>query len=207
MSQVLQKKVLVLNKTWAPMGVVTLQRAIVMLFSEYSDGTPKAKVIEPESYAQMTWSDWSKLRPLATDEVLQTASLSFRIPEIILLSRYEKLPKPKYHFSRRTLYKRDNLQCQYCGKKFNSSELTVDHVLARSKGGLTTWENCVCACVPCNSRKGSRTLQECGMKLIRQPKKPKLSLFKFDTVKPLDSWKSLVDAAYWNVELENDNKT
>lgn len=109
------KKCLVLNKNWTPVGTVTLQRAIIMLFSTYNDGTPKARIIEPGTFQTFTWEDWGKIAPLVDDEKIAAANLFFRIPEIILLSRYEKLPRPKIHFSRRTLYKRDKLTCQYCG--------------------------------------------------------------------------------------------
>lgn len=178
-----------------------------MLFSTYEDdGQPKARIIEPESYAALTWEDWSKLKPLATDEKIASANMFFRIPEIILLSRYEKLPKPKVQFSRRTLYKRDRMTCQYCGCQPGGEELTIDHVTPRSKGGETTWENCVLACVKCNRRKADKTLQESGLKLIKHPKKPEVALFKYDTVKPVKSWQAFLGECYWNVELRNDNK-
>src|SRR5437870_761778 len=112
-----RNRCLVLNKNWAPVGTVTLERAIIMLFSTYANNEPKARVIEPSSYQAFTWDDWSKLKPELTDEVIRSANMAFKIPEIILLSRYEKLPKPKVHFSRRTLYKRDDMTCQYCGCK------------------------------------------------------------------------------------------
>lgn len=91
--------VLVLNKSWNPIGTISLQEAIVKLFSEYEDGTPKAKIIEPSSYQMVTWDDWSKLKPEATDEVIRAANISFRIPEVILLTKFEKLPQPRVHFS------------------------------------------------------------------------------------------------------------
>jgi 5-methylcytosine-specific restriction endonuclease McrA len=200
-----QNRVLVLNKNWTAVGTVSLQRAIVMLFSEYADGTPKAKIIEPESYQQMTWADWSKLKAGADDEVIRTANLSVRIPEVILLSKYEKLPRPKLHFSRRTLYKRDNYTCQYCYKRFGSEELTIDHVLPRAQGGVTSWENCSLACVNCNAKKANRTPKQAGMKLLTKPVKPKMNVFKADMVKPIKSWQAFIDTAYWNVELQNEN--
>lgn len=200
----LSRPVLVLNKKWTPVGTVSLQRAITMLWSEYSDGTPKAKIIEPESYQQMSWDDWSKLKPSATDEVIKAANISFRIPEVIQLSRYEKLPQPKVHFSRRTLYKRDHYTCQYCLKRPGSEELTIDHVVPRAQGGETSWTNCVLACIECNSRKANRTPDQASMKLHTVPKKPRVTLFKSD-LKPVKSWEAFVGAAYWSVELENQN--
>jgi 5-methylcytosine-specific restriction endonuclease McrA len=199
------KKCLVLNKNWTPVGTVTLQRAIIMLFSEYDDGTPKAKIIEPDTYQTFTWEDWSKFKPLATDESIAAANVAFKIPEIILLSRYEKLPKPKVHFSRRTLYKRDKMTCQYCGAQPGSEELTIDHVTPRAQGGLTTWENCVLACVECNRKKADRTPKQARMKLLSEPKKPDLNSFRYDTIRPVKSWESFIGTAYWSVPLGDAN--
>lgn len=193
--------VLVLNKNWTAVGTVPLQRAIIMLFSEYKSGEPKARIIEHPSFQTFTWADWSRLRPSATDEAIKAANISFRIPEIILLSRYEKLPQPKVHFSRRTLYKRDGNQCQYCGCKPGTEELTIDHVLPKSKGGLTTWDNCVLACVACNAKKADRTPDQAKMKLLTVPKKPKINLFKCDFTRPIKSWEAFLGAAYWNVGI------
>lgn len=204
---ILQKrKCLVLNKNWTPIGTVSLENAITKVFSTYKDGTPKAYIIEPESYQALTWEDWAKLQPNVDEEKISTVNMVFRIPEIIVLSKYEKLPKPKVHFSRRTLYKRDKMQCQYCGCKPGTEELTIEHVVPRSKGGLTTWENCVLACVPCNRKKADKTLAQAGMKLLKEPKKPDLSLYRFETYKPVKSWQAFLGEMYWSVQLENDNQ-
>lgn len=200
------RKVLVLNKNWTPVGTITLQDAITKVFSTYDDGTPKARIIEPETFQLFTWEDWSKLRPLATDEKIAASNMFFKIPEIILLSKFEKLPKPKVHFSRRTLYKRDRMMCQYCGSTPGSEELTIDHVLPRAQGGLTTWENCVLACVDCNRTKANRTPKQANMMLRTVPKKPDPKFFRFDTIKPVKSWETFLGEAYWTVELENDEK-
>jgi len=199
------RRCLVLNKSWTPVGTVSLQRAVIMLFSQYGNGDPKARIIEPESYQTFTWDDWAKLQPLATDEFIQGANMAFKVPEIILLTRYERLPQPKVHFSRRTLYKRDNMTCQYCGGRPGSSELTIDHVNPRSKGGLTTWENCLLACVDCNARKANRTPAEANMVMLSIPKKPRVHLFRYDTIKPVKSWEAFLWQAYWNVGIgDND---
>ena len=201
MSVLTKNRCLVLNKSWTPVGTVNLERAIIMLFSTYENGVPKARVIDPESYQTMTWDDWSKLKPLATDEVIRGANVMFKIPEVILLSRYDKLPNPKVHFSRRNLFKRDGQICQYCQKKFPAPELTIDHVNPRSRGGLTSWENCVLACVDCNSKKANRTPEEAGMKLRKQPKKPHGKLIRYDGLKRVKSWEAFLGEAYWNVGI------
>lgn len=200
-----QRKCLVLNKNWRPIAAISLEDAICKVYSSYEDGTPKARIIEPESYQTFTWEDWSKLKPAIDEDTIASANFVFRIPEIILLSRYEKMPKPKVHFSRRTLYKRDRNQCQYCGCRPGSEELTIEHVVPRCQGGKTTWENCVLACVPCNRRKADRTPQQAGMKLLKEPCRPKMHMLRFDDFKPIKSWEAFIDLSFWNVELENEN--
>jgi len=197
------RRCLVLNKSWTPIGTIPLQDAIVKLFSTYSNGEPKARIIEPESYAAMTWEDWSQLRPKADDDAIRGQNLYFRVPEVILLSRYDKLPKRTVRFSRRNLYRRDGMACQYCGVKPGGPELTVDHVIPRAQGGQTTWENCVLACVECNRKKAAKTPKQAGMKLAKVPKKPPLQFFGPDTLKPIKSWEAFLGTAYWNVELKH----
>jgi len=199
-------KVLVLNKCWTPINTITLREAVILLFGEHASGEPKAKIVEPSSYQQMTWADWSKLRPSADDKVIRTASLEFRVPEIIVLSQYDKMPKPKVTFSRRTIFKRDNNTCQYCGCHPKNDELTIDHVQPRAQGGTTTWENCVLACYKCNSHKANRTPKEAGMKLRKQPVKPDVRYFKCDLTYKCRSWAAFLGEMYWQVELVNDNK-
>lgn len=207
MSATLERKILVLNKNWAPLETISLEEALIKLFKTEDDGvTPKARIIEPESYQTFTWEDWSKLRPLATEESLKGANLHFRIPEIIILSRYDRLPRPKLNFSRSQLYKRDKMTCQYCGAKPGSELLSIDHILPSSKGGLTTWENCALCCVDCNRKKADRTPEQAGMKLLSKPCRPDRSVFKFESgVKPIKSWRAFISESFWNVELENDN--
>lgn len=195
---------LVLNKSWAPIGSVTFQKAITMLFSEYSDGEPKARIIDHDTFQTFTWDDWSKLRPHATDEKIKSGNFYFKVPKVIVLSRYDKIPKTKIHFSRRNLFKRDKMTCQFCGSRPGSSELTIDHVTPKAQGGVTSWENCILACVKCNSKKGNRTPQQAKMKLKKQPEKPRGHYLKYQSFKPIKSWSNFLGQAYWNCELEND---
>ena len=117
---------------------------------------------------------------------------------------YERLPKQTVKFNRRNIFARDNNQCQFCGKKFPTSELSLDHVVPRSQGGESTWENIVCACVNCNVRKGGRTPKQAHMSLIRKPEKPKRSpLLNLKlTHSKYQSWRTFLDNAYWSVELK-----
>jgi 5-methylcytosine-specific restriction endonuclease McrA len=198
----LVRKVLVLNKTWTPIAVVTVRRAICLLFSVYDDDKPKAVIIDPTSAFQtFTWSDWSKIKPKNDEEVLRGTEVIFRIPEVILLNRYNKLPQTRTNFSRLGLFRRDNYTCIYCGKRPGSSSLTVDHLTPRRLGGQTEWTNVACCCLSCNIKKGGRTPEMAGMKLLWKPTKPKFSLVHGDV--KIDSWSAFISEAYWNCELEN----
>lgn len=203
MSATLRSPVLVLNKSWAPVNTVTLEDAIVTLFKTEKNGEPKARIVEYPSYQTFTWQDWANLKTSVDDKVIRSQNLVFRVPEIIVLSRYNKLPTPKCHFSRRNLYKRDNYACQYCSKKLPSSELTIDHVMPTSRGGHSTWENCVLACVSCNSKKANRTPEEAHMKLLRKPKRPRVPLFRVDHLKKIESWEAFLGEMYWSVSIED----
>ena len=122
---------------------------------------------------------------------------------MIRLLRYDLFPKNVVKFNRRNIFLRDENHCQYCGHRFPTQSLSLDHVLPRSRGGLTNWENIVCACVSCNVKKGGRTPLQANMRLIRKPEKPKRSpiLNLKLTNRKYQSWKSFLDSAYWSVEL------
>jgi 5-methylcytosine-specific restriction endonuclease McrA len=123
-----------------------------------------------------------------------------------LLFLYDRMPKKEVKFTRHNIFERDKNTCQYCGKVFDRSELNLDHVVPRDRGGPTSWENIVCSCIACNTRKSNRTPFEAGMNLVRKPKRPKWRPFvqvNF-TLHRHDSWRHFVDLAYWNVELGED---
>lgn len=216
------RKVLVLNRNWTAVGLVGLPRAITLLFSNYEDGEPKARIITPPpkgNYEIWDWSDWSKIKPQAGEESLISASDVFKVPEVLLLSKYDSMPKQRVNFCRRAIWKRDGFICQYCGKKPAQDECTLDHILPRSLGGETSWYNCVLACYQCNSQKADRSPENAyrpkdkekarlwrgpsPMKLLKEPTKPEYSVIK-DRIKILDSWKHWVDKLYWEIPLEND---
>jgi len=214
MNALVGKKVLVLNKSWTAVQIVSLRRAITMLFGE-NDQEPKARIIDPfAGFQTYSWADWSQMKPSEDEETIRSARSEFRIPEVIFLSEYDKTPNHRLSFSRRHVYRRDNHQCQYCGSKPGTEELTIDHVLPKSQGGGTTWENCVLACVGCNSRKANRTPEQAKMVLQgwkpvskrRAPYKPKYGLFKGDKMIVPTSWKHFLSEAYWSVTLDNDEE-
>jgi len=226
-----QRKVLVLNKSWTPIKIVTIEKAMKKLLSTYKDGTPKARIIDcVHDFQTMTWDDWSRTRPSThyctecrverkPEEVadghkcskcstklgeagMRSVNAIFRIPTIILEGRFDKLPQQKVHYNRRTIYRRDNNTCQYCGRKKPGGELSLDHVIPRCQGGLTTWENIVVACTDCNAKKAGRTPREAGMKLLRQPKKPSYNFFPGDI--RIRDWEHFLGEAYWLTELDHD---
>ena len=206
MTALAQRRVLVLNRSWTVVNVISLKDAITKLYSEYTHtGEPKAKIIDPSlDFAMFSWDDWAQIEPEDDGDVIHSACGEFRIPEVILLTDYDKFPKHRVKFSRRMIYRRDNYMCQYCGKIPGTPDLTIDHIVPRAQGGQTTWLNCVVACIKCNSRKDNRTPKQAGMKLKREPYKPKFSLFKGERKVVPKSWRHFMSEAYWETELLND---
>jgi 5-methylcytosine-specific restriction endonuclease McrA len=186
--------------------VVSARRALTLLYQD------EAEVVSVDdgqylSYDFDNWVEVSQFKRQFEPELhdwVRTVRFQIAVPKIIRLLGYDKLPKAGVKLNRRNLFARDSNRCQYCGKRFATSELSLDHVVPRSRGGQNTWENIVCACVRCNVRKGGRTPDEAGMKLIVPPRKPRRSPIL--TIKLSDakyaSWKQFVDFAYWNVELK-----
>ncbi|AUC51736.1 MAG: HNH endonuclease [Sagittula sp.] len=134
------------------------------------------------------------------DEVVRSPSMSIRIPSVVVLKDFVK-PQKRVAFTRFNLFLRDEFRCQYCGTK---AELTFDHVIPRARGGITSWENVVAACAPCNLRKGSRSLRQSGLSLRKVPRQPTAGELlnmgrRFPPNHLHDSW---IDFLYWDAELE-----
>lgn len=195
-SAVLQRPALVLNRNWQAVGVATVARALVKVFAD------TARIVDPADFRQYTWSDWSRLRPDEDEPFIRTSRFCFRIPEVITLTTYDRVPTNVVTFSRRNIFKRDRFTCQYCGRQPGSDELTIDHVLPRAQGGTSTWENCVLACIECNSRKADRTPLQAGMRLRKPPERPHWRPFYAADGVRIDSWQKFINEAFWNVELE-----
>ncbi|MCD6232129.1 HNH endonuclease [Candidatus Aerophobetes bacterium] len=199
---ILNSKVLVLNKLWQPIEICSVRRAFCLLYLRH------AQVVLKEGGSFYTfgfeeWKDFSQ-NSTANADVIRTITYKLRIPRIILLLIYDRFPPREVKFTRRNIYIRDQNTCQYCGRKLDSQNLNLDHVIPLSRGGKDTWENVVCSCVPCNLRKGNKTLAEAKMSLIRKPKKPTWRSFVKEGLVKIkeESWKDFLDIAYWNVELE-----
>lgn len=202
----LDARVLVLNKLYVAVRVVSARRAFTMLCRDM------AEIIHVEdgqyvNYDLTTWTEVSEFRHQYEREEhdwVRTVRYEIAVPRIIRLFGYDRLPIQRVKLNRRNLFARDRNQCQYCGHHFPTSDLTLDHVTPRTQGGGDTWENLVCACVPCNARKGGRTPHQARVKLIRKPIKPKrnpLITLRLGSDK-YRSWKAFLDEAYWSVELK-----
>jgi 5-methylcytosine-specific restriction endonuclease McrA len=187
---------LVLNRNWQPVNVATVARALVLLFNE------AARVVDPHDYQLYDWADWSRLKPCDGEPFVQAVSRRLRVPEVVVLVGYDRLPEAAVAFSRRNIFKRDHYACQYCGVQPAVDELSIDHVLPRSHGGTSTWENCVLACLACNKRKADRTPAQAGMKLRKQPVRPQWKPLYAARHERIESWSKFVSEAYWSVELK-----
>ena len=198
--------VLVLNQNYLAIRVVNVKRAFSLLFREIAEVVH----VDRGQYISYDFAEWCDLSELAREfephahDWIRTVRFDIAVPRIIRLAFYDRLPRQAVKFNRRNLYARDENCCQYCGKKYSTSELSLDHVVPRSQGGLAAWDNIVCACLKCNIKKGGRTPQQAGMKLVQKPTKPRRN--PVISVKLADdryaSWKAFLDNAYWSVELK-----
>jgi 5-methylcytosine-specific restriction endonuclease McrA len=196
----LNSPVLVLNKFFFPVDTTSVKRAFLMLYL----GAAKAVDMNYETF---DFESWSEISSLKKSETIRTVSKTIKIPRVIIVLRYDKVHSKEVKFNRYNIFKRDRSVCQYCKNSFPKNELSIDHVVPKSLGGKTTWENVVCCCLTCNRRKGSNFLSETAMSLSTKPIKPSwelLSNIYLRTVK-FEEWKpflSSIDTSYWNVELE-----
>jgi 5-methylcytosine-specific restriction endonuclease McrA len=192
----LQRPTLVLNRNWQPVNVTSVARSLTMVFS----GT--ARVVDPESYQLFDWEDWARLIPQDDEPFVKSVTQRFRVPEVITLIRFDRLPKASVTFSRRNIFKRDKFACQYCGVQPRAEDLTIDHVVPRSQGGQSSWENCVLACVACNHSKADRTPEMAGMRLKKKPARPRWSPAYSRHKMRFESWRKFLSEVYWDAELQ-----
>ncbi len=196
----LNSAVLVLNRHYQPVHVTNVKRAVSLLYQ----GVARAL---DERYRLYDFADWASLSEAVGEETLRTTARGIRVPRVLVLSVFEKLPRMRVRFSRLNIYARDGDTCQYCGRRRRRSELNLDHVVPRSQGGATCWENVVCSCIGCNLKKGGRTPAQANMALLRAPFRPKWTpLLRGSPLSAHRTWLpflNLADAAYWNVELSD----
>lgn len=203
---VLTESVLVLNKNYIPINVIPLYKAISLLARQ------RAEIVYIEDgyfygYNLTSWSGFTEMKMAeGIDEetsIIHGMEKKIMVPKIIRTLFFDKIPNRNIVLTRRNLFLRDGNKCQYCQKQYPSTELNIDHIIPKSKGGKTVWENVVCSCVHCNSKKGSKTLEEAGLKLLHKPSKPKYNLTIFEKSKEpkYKSWRNFLDDAYWNTPL------
>ena len=211
LSPALSANVLVLNKYYQAIRVVNVRRAFTLLCKQMAEVVH----IDTDAKGQSRWQNfnfesWQEVSALKAEfepdgfDWIHTVRFQIAVPKIIRLLVYEKLPRQDVKFNRRNIYARDSNKCQYCGRKFPTTELSLDHVKPKSQGGRSSWENIVCCCVACNVKKGGRTPEQARMHLITKPIKPKRS--PVINIRLADqryaSWKQFLDNAYWTVELK-----
>lgn len=192
----LNASVLVLNRNFMAIRVITARHAFILLFREV------VEVIDIEegqfnNYDFASWCELSHLRveaKKAHDDWIRAVNFEIQVPRIVRLTRFDRQHCTTLRLNRRNLFARDDHRCQYCGMALPASQLSLDHVMPRSRGGETTWENVVASCVKCNTKKGGRTPQEARMHLMKAPARPNhhpLLTTKLGNPK-YESWKSFL---------------
>lgn len=195
----LEGNVLVLNKSWTAVHIAPVRRALTLLYMG------AARAVHPHDYSLHDFDDWLVLSQDGLGgRYVHTPNVRIRIPEVILLTLFNGFIRHEVRFSRHSIFERDKGHCQYCGKHFPKSQLTLDHVLPQSRGGGESWENLVLACLPCNVRKGNRTPDEAGMPLQRRPSKPAW-MPHFGARVPddqLEVWQRFVESSRWGTSAK-----
>ncbi len=198
--------VLVLNKHYMAIRIVGARRAFSLLFRDLAEVVS----FEQDGYSNYNFQSWCEVSQFRRNfepdghDWVSTVNFYVAVPRIIRLLFYDRLPRNEVKFNRRNIFARDKNSCQYCGKRQRTSELSLDHVIPKSMGGKSAWENIVCACAKCNVKKGGRTPRQAQMTLIQKPVKPKHNPLVHIHLghQRYRSWKQFLDHAYWSVELK-----
>lgn len=194
------RKVLVLNKFYFPVAVEGIQKTFGNIFSGSvipldityeTDDTNKVNLESVEYFTAVhDTKEWLELPIRPYDEYLQTVKGPVRVPQVVICSKFDKIVFKSVQFpTKHNIHKRDNYTCVYTGKKLTKEELSIDHIMPKSRGGKDTWENLVCCCKLINSRKSDMTPEEAGLKLQYHPFRPKNGMM-FDLYK--DEWSSFL---------------
>lgn len=190
--------VLVLNRSWVAVHIASVRRALCLLYQGH------ARAVHPTEFSLYDFEGWLELSARVNGgRYIHTPRLKIRVPEVILLNVFNGYVRHEVRFSRHSIFERDRNLCQYCGKHFPKSHLTIDHVVPQSRGGADTWENLVLACLPCNVRKANRTPDEAHMPLIRKPVKPAWipQLGVRVPKQEMAVWRRFVDNSEWHLDL------
>ena len=162
---------LVLNKVYIPIHVIGYKRCMSLIYQDNAKSLDKNFM----PYAFKDWVEYSSYPEVLDDgyAMINTVKHKIAIPDIIVLTAYDRLPRREIKYSRENVFHRDGYVCQYCGEKFKRDDLTIDHVIPKSHGGSNLWNNLVCCCDPCNGKKADRTPGQASMRLIREPVEPR----------------------------------
>lgn len=199
----LYASVLVLNRLYMAVHVVNVRRAFGLLYRDLAEVIH----LEEGQFANHNFQSWREVSELRAgykqphEDWIRAVNFEIRVPRVIRLLSFDRVPRQTVNLNRRNVLARDGNCCQYCGRHFPSHQLSLDHVTPRSRGGTTTWENVVCACLRCNVKKGGRTPNEAKMTLVRRPVKPKRNpvlLLKLSNPK-YESWKTWLDGVHWDL--------
>jgi 5-methylcytosine-specific restriction endonuclease McrA len=190
MAERLNQRVLVLNRLWQAVNIIGVKRAFSLLLLDH------AQVVHAHEEAIQVlntgeWITYSVENPPKNErDCVHTVRFRLRLPQVILLRHYERVPAKEVKFNRQNLFERDDYRCQYCGKEYPPRELNLDHVIPRMHGGRTSWENVVTSCLRCNAHKANRLPHQAGLHLIRKPGKPKWRPFAYSLAESerVDTW-------------------
>jgi len=195
--------VLVLNRLYMAIHVVNVRRAFGLLFRDLAEVIH----LEEGKFANHDFHSWREVSESRADlkqphdDWIRSVNFEIQAPRVIRLLSFDRVPKQKLHLNRRSVLARDDNCCQYCGRRLPTHQLSLDHVIPRSRGGATVWENVVCACLKCNIKKGGRTPKEAKMKLVSRPVKPKrnpILILKLSNPK-YESWRIWLDGVHWDL--------
>jgi 5-methylcytosine-specific restriction endonuclease McrA len=198
-SSLLETNVLVLNRFYMAIRVVNVRRALTLLYRDCAE----VIMMEQNQFVSYDFENWIELSQLSAlekqpdEDYLQATHYELRVPRICRLTRFDRMPAQTVRFNRKNLFARDHHQCQYCGQKPPTNKLSLDHVIPRSLGGQTTWENIVCCCLRCNGRKGGRTPGQARMNLLSRPAKPRFNPLLVQSISDprYESWRTFLGPA------------
>lgn len=189
MTRIELERVLTLNRVWQPIATVVVKQAMTLVFRG------RARVVDTETFQLFDWAQWLRQKCVPADahvvehDYIRTVHTWVRKPEVITLAKYAGYPNTGVPYSRRGVFERDNGRCQYCGVFVHKRAMTIDHVHPVSRGGATSWQNCVLACNRCNHRKGDRDPEDVGLVLKRVPYQPTRDQLILSGVNMHESWK------------------
>lgn len=201
----LAASVLVLNRLYMAVHVVGVRRAFGLLCRDLAEVVH----LEEGRFANYDFDGWREISEIRADEKqphddwIRSVNFEIQVPRVIRLLFYDRMPRRVVRLNRHSILARDEHRCQYCGRRLPSRELSLDHVIPRSRGGETTWDNVVCACLKCNVKKGGRTPNEARMRLFSTPVRPRQSpLLALQLQNPkYECWKTWLDTSYWEIRV------